>query len=308
MQLYPLKDKAGQVVANAYVMAWEEVSGGFDFQDFVAVIRNVRDPNAATPTPTPTPTPVPGTGAIAALTLYNAVDDVAYGALNDGDNVSYVQRNTWGFTIKAETSGTIGSVRWIMDGKVVATENYAPYAIGGDDSGNLKPFAFGQGAHTVTAVAYSGQNGTGSQLGTIARSFTVTDTPGTSAPTQPNQPAGPGIKGLTLMNAVDDVAYGALNDKAVISYKSLNTWGLTIRADVTSDVASVRWNLDGKIVSTESYAPFAIGGDINGSDLQPYKFTQGTHVLTVTAFAGRGGTGAVLNSFNVTFQILDQPL
>jgi hypothetical protein len=202
-------------------------------------------------------------------------------------------------------------VRWVLDGKTVATENYAPYAIGGDNSGNLNPFAFSQGAHTVTAIAFSGQNGSGTQLGTITRSFTVTDTPNSSTPpTQPNNPSpGPGITGLVLMNAVDDVAYGALNDGANISYASLNTWGITIKANATSDVGSVRWNLDGRVVSTESYAPFAIGGDLNGgADLQPYRFTTGRHTLTVTAFAGKGGTGAVLNAVNVTFQVLDQPL
>ena len=117
------------------------------------------------------------------------------------------------------------------------------------------------------------------------------------------------VTSLSLYNAVDDVSYGTLNEGASVSFVQLNTWGITIKADATSDVASVRWNLDGTIVSTESFAPFAIGGDLNsGRDLQPYKFTKGSHTLTVTAFTGTGGTGAVLNSFNVTFQILDQPL
>jgi hypothetical protein len=41
IRFYPLKDRDGSVVANAYVMAHEEVAGSGDFQDVVAVIRNV---------------------------------------------------------------------------------------------------------------------------------------------------------------------------------------------------------------------------------------------------------------------------
>jgi glucose/arabinose dehydrogenase len=40
--VFPLKDRSGAVIANSYVVAWEEVTGSYDYQDFVAVIRNVR--------------------------------------------------------------------------------------------------------------------------------------------------------------------------------------------------------------------------------------------------------------------------
>jgi hypothetical protein len=40
--VFPLKDRSGAVIANSYVVAWEEVTGSYDFQDFVAVVRNVR--------------------------------------------------------------------------------------------------------------------------------------------------------------------------------------------------------------------------------------------------------------------------
>ncbi|MEO6434450.1 MAG: hypothetical protein ABIP55_01650, partial [Tepidisphaeraceae bacterium] len=46
IRFYPLKDSGGNVVANSYIMAHEEFSGGYDAQDFVAIISNVQ-PNAA---------------------------------------------------------------------------------------------------------------------------------------------------------------------------------------------------------------------------------------------------------------------
>src|SRR5207249_401972 len=41
VRFYPLKTATGEVVPNAYVMAFEEFNAGYDNQDFVAIIRNV---------------------------------------------------------------------------------------------------------------------------------------------------------------------------------------------------------------------------------------------------------------------------
>ena len=62
-----------------------------------------------------------------------------------------------------------------VGGGGVAGENFSPFAIGGDDNGNLRPFPLSPGAHSVTATAYSGRDGSGSVLGTVTRSFTVID-------------------------------------------------------------------------------------------------------------------------------------
>jgi hypothetical protein len=78
-------------------------------------------------------------------------------------------------TIRAETSGTIGSVRWRIDGVTVRTENYAPYAIGGDASGgsDLLPYAFPYGTHVLEVTAFSGVNASGSSLKQLTLTFTV---------------------------------------------------------------------------------------------------------------------------------------
>lgn len=43
IRFYPLKNSDGSTVPNAYVMAHEEFPGGYDFQDFVAIVYNVAD-------------------------------------------------------------------------------------------------------------------------------------------------------------------------------------------------------------------------------------------------------------------------
>jgi hypothetical protein len=42
VRVYPLKDKGGVVEQNAYVVATEETTSGFDYQDVVVVVRNVK--------------------------------------------------------------------------------------------------------------------------------------------------------------------------------------------------------------------------------------------------------------------------
>lgn len=63
VRVYPLKDANGVVIPAAYVVAMEETTSGFDYQDVVVIVRNVKPEGASgpdTPTPTPpAPTPVP---------------------------------------------------------------------------------------------------------------------------------------------------------------------------------------------------------------------------------------------------------
>jgi hypothetical protein len=42
VRVYPLKDSSGTTVPNAYVVATEETTSGFDYQDVVVIVRNVR--------------------------------------------------------------------------------------------------------------------------------------------------------------------------------------------------------------------------------------------------------------------------
>lgn len=56
VRIYPLKNRSGVLVPNSYLIAFEDASNG-DYQDYMFVISNVRDPNAPPPTHTLTHTP-----------------------------------------------------------------------------------------------------------------------------------------------------------------------------------------------------------------------------------------------------------
>ena len=64
--------------------------------------------------------------------------------------------------IRAEIFGSasIGSVRFTYDG-TTSYDNRSPYALGGDDAGNYRPFPFSPGTHVLTATPYIFDNGSG---------------------------------------------------------------------------------------------------------------------------------------------------
>jgi glucose/arabinose dehydrogenase len=128
---------------------------------------------------TVTDTPTGPVGEITGFTLYNALGDFPIKPLSNGSAVSFIESMTWGLTIKAETTGTFGSVRWAFDDNPnYRTENFGPYAIGGDASDtDLLPVAIAQGDHTVTVTAYSGKDATGIIIQTLSLNFTVIDQP-----------------------------------------------------------------------------------------------------------------------------------
>ena len=56
VRFFPLRDSSGALVPNSYIVATEEHTSGFDYQDIVVIIRNVR-PFGSGPTPPPS-TPI----------------------------------------------------------------------------------------------------------------------------------------------------------------------------------------------------------------------------------------------------------
>ncbi len=49
VRVYPLKNDEGQVISNAYILATEEFTAAFDFQDIVVIVRNVEPFDDPTP-------------------------------------------------------------------------------------------------------------------------------------------------------------------------------------------------------------------------------------------------------------------
>ena len=138
------------------------------------------------PTAKPTPAPVLGP-AVLDCVLVNADTNADIGIIVDGAVYDYDSLPP-PINIRAETVGAVGSVMFRIDGVIFNIENFAPYALGGDDESNYftwVPTKFDV-PQTVTATIFPGPDATGSPVDSKSCKFTLALAPPPSpAPVKP---------------------------------------------------------------------------------------------------------------------------
>ncbi len=258
-------------------------------------------PAPPVPAPAPAPAPAPPAVTIAAngFELIDADADRAIGPLRDGDVVDLATLPTRKLSVRAITTGRVGSVSFRLDGRDVQTENVPPYALAGDRGGDYAPAKLPPGAHRIEATPFSGTNGAGRAGRALRISVTVIDGGGTSpAP----RPTGPAVTGFTLIDADTDRPIRRLRDGDVVDLRRLPTRRLSVRAETSGAIGSVRFRLDGRTVRIENAAPYALSGDRSG-DYRPWTPSAGAHELVATPHAGRMATGAAGTTATVRFRV-----
>jgi PKD repeat protein len=222
------------------------------------------------------------------LMLYNTDTDQPIQQLTNGQTINLSSLSSRNLSIVAETSGSTSRVIFNFDGRTV-TENIPAYALGGNDGNDFHPYPIGVGTHSLTATAYSSNGQAG---GSQTITFSVVD----------QAPSNGGISGLMLYNADNNQPIMSLANGATINYANLPTRNLSIVAQTSGDVRSVRFGLDGNSsYATENIAPFAIAGDDNGN-LNAWRPSAGNHTVTATAY---GGNGQTLGSMTISFTVVD---
>ena len=111
---------------------------------------------AAHPTPQPEQPPASTGPRVTRFVLVNADTDKDVMTLTDGATLdrSKLPRN---LTVRAETAGTVASVRFALDGNAsYRTEGTAPYSLAGDRGGDMKAWNLADGTHRLQAVAMGG--------------------------------------------------------------------------------------------------------------------------------------------------------
>ena len=112
---------------------------------------------------------------VVSLTLVNAATDQDIRPLVNGDVVNLAVTGT-SLNIRANVSGSVGSVRFGLDGNTnFRTESTAPYALAGDSSGNYEAWTPALGSHSLTATPYSASGATGTVGIPLSIDFTVTN-------------------------------------------------------------------------------------------------------------------------------------
>jgi pectate lyase len=118
--------------------------------------------------------------AVASFTLINADTDqpiANFDPLNNDITLNLASLPTRNLNIRANTSpATVGSVRFGLDGKSnYRTDNRAPYALGGDNSGNYYGWRPSLGTHILTARPYTRSDARGTAGSALTITFTVVD-------------------------------------------------------------------------------------------------------------------------------------
>ena len=113
-------------------------------------------------------TVAPNTNGVISLTLINSASNIDLFDLIDGRQIDVNTLQAALFNIRANTNpNPVASVSIALSGPVNKTqiENVAPYALFGDSNGNYAGQALPLGYYTITAIAYSGSNLSGNQIG-----------------------------------------------------------------------------------------------------------------------------------------------
>ena len=113
------------------------------------------------------------------------------------------------------------------------------------------------------------------------------------------------VTSFTLVNADTDSDIGPLEDGDTVDLAALPTQNLNVRANTSGPVGSVVFGYDGDgTFQTESVAPYALNGDING-DYNAWTPAVGDRALEATPYAQSGGSGSAGSALAITFTVVD---
>ena len=120
----------------------------------------------------------PPSQGVVSFTLINADTDMDLTTLTNGQQISASLVSGVNLNIRANTNpATVGSVSLNLSGATTAsrTENTAPYALFGDDSGDYLGQPLPTGSYTISGTAYSGRGLSGTNLGGLVVSFSISN-------------------------------------------------------------------------------------------------------------------------------------
>jgi hypothetical protein len=114
---------------------------------------------------------------VTSFTLVNSATDNDIQTLSNGNILNLATLPGRKLNIRANTSGTVGSVVFNLSGKQTKkrTEASAPFSLFGDVNGDYKDWTPLTGSYTLKATPYSTTNGTGTAGTALTVNFTVTD-------------------------------------------------------------------------------------------------------------------------------------
>ena len=120
--------------------------------------------------------PLPSTLTVSSFRLIDADTDQIIQEINEGDEINLLNLPGSNLGIEAVASDDVESLRMELRGPVSATrtENFAPYSLFGDTSGDYKGKNFVVGNYQLLVTPYSEDNTSGNSGTTISLNFSIT--------------------------------------------------------------------------------------------------------------------------------------
>ncbi|WP_394749797.1 T9SS type A sorting domain-containing protein [Spongiimicrobium salis] len=238
---------------------------------------------------------VTGQVGVRSFSLINADTDEVLGTLNEGDVIDYNLLGTSNINIVANADNIgEGSVVFSLNGEAnFQTENFAPYALGGDITGDFNAIELPLGQNQVIATSFTGPRGTGEQGASVGVTFEVIDT------------GLPQIADFFLIDTNTNTVIGTIADGGTIDPAVVDIDNLSITANIgTNEAGSVVFDFNGEAgFRTENVAPYSLGGDFEGV-FTAVDFVEGINTVTATPFNNEGGEGRNGAPVTINFEVL----
>ena len=215
------------------------------------------------------------------------------GSLKNGDAIN-INEHGWNLNINAITALPAESIRFDLNNQMnYRTENAAPYAMEGNNGGNYHNWNPYETEYTVTATAFSQNNGGGEILGVATINFTVVYEQNSTDNIQ-----------FLLVNSDTNTPIRYLNHVDEIDLMDTGS-DINIVAEVISTCESVIFSLnEDSNYRTENSAPYALAGDNNGN-YQDWSPQEGEYHIKASAFTKNGGNGTVLSKSLILLNVVD---
>jgi len=200
----------------------------------------------------------------------NATTDADAGELVEGAVVDLAQG---AFNVRADLCAGAGSVRFRLNGREYRIENSAPFALAGDKTGDYNKWYVSPGKYTITAIPYSGSNGSGTAG--VARSVTFTIVNSGADKNDVDENMNPKIEGSAMMMSAfpnpfaDQLTFEfSVPDDAQVKIELYNISG--------EKIATV---FEGKVVGGEINRQIFYAGELAGG-LYLYRMKTSDSVIT----------------------------
>ena len=145
------------------------------------------------------PLRVAAVSSVTSLSLINTTIQQVDRTLTSGSTINLAVDGTF-LNIKANLSGSVGSLSFIYDGKPYSTENLAPYSIAGDDSGKFRKWTPTVGTHKLRVVPYEKPNLLGATGTPLEVTFSVVSVDPSST-IDTSIPVGPIVTSLPIFKS-----------------------------------------------------------------------------------------------------------